>query len=146
MDSSTSICDRHHSDSTQILDTTAILTSLPKVSSKSFRRESGHLHVYSRYLPNRNRTHRPPQQRRRNAQFHAQRGTTIRKEIADSGIRVIIAGSSVGDLALHYLNRFNIVILKVLSKINLRRVDCVVNATPRPRRRIHGGSQLRRHL
>ncbi|KAG1890807.1 sphingomyelin phosphodiesterase [Suillus subluteus] len=120
--------------------------TLMQVSSKSFRRESGHLHVYSRHPPNRNRTHRPPQQRRRNARFHAQRGTTIRKEIADSGIRVIIAGSSVGDLALHYLNRFNIVILKVLSKIDLRRVACVVNATPRPRRRIHGGSQLRRHL
>ncbi|KAG1852884.1 chaperonin Cpn60/TCP-1 family [Suillus subalutaceus] len=50
----------------------------------------------------------------------------ILKEIADSGIRVIIAGSSVGDLALHYLNRFNI----VLSKSDLRRVARVVNATP----------------
>ncbi|KAG0695543.1 chaperonin Cpn60/TCP-1 family [Suillus ampliporus] len=51
----------------------------------------------------------------------------IFKEIADSGIKVIIAGSSVGDLALHYLNRFNIAVLKVLSKFDLRRV---VNATP----------------
>ncbi|KAG2153396.1 chaperonin Cpn60/TCP-1 family [Suillus clintonianus] len=52
------------------------------------------------------------------------------KEIADSGIKVIIAGSSVGDLALHYLNRFNIAVLKVLSKFDLRRVARVVNATP----------------
>lgn len=54
----------------------------------------------------------------------------IFKEIADSGIRVIIAGSSVGDLALHYLNRFNIAVLKVLSKFELRRLCRVVNATP----------------
>ncbi|KAH7912712.1 chaperonin Cpn60/TCP-1 family [Hygrophoropsis aurantiaca] len=54
----------------------------------------------------------------------------IFKEIADSGVKVIIAGSSVGDLALHYLNRFNIAVLKVLSKFDLRRVCRVANATP----------------
>ncbi|KAK0237996.1 chaperonin Cpn60/TCP-1 family [Armillaria nabsnona] len=54
----------------------------------------------------------------------------IFKEIADSGVQVIIAGSSVGELALHYLNRFNIAVLKVLSKFELRRVCRVVNATP----------------
>lgn len=54
----------------------------------------------------------------------------IFREIADSGIKVIIAGSSVGDLALHYLNRFNIAVLKVLSKFDLRRVARVANATP----------------
>ncbi|KII95416.1 hypothetical protein PLICRDRAFT_693635 [Plicaturopsis crispa FD-325 SS-3] len=54
----------------------------------------------------------------------------IFKEIADSGVRVIIAGSSVGELALHYLNRFNIAVLKVLSKFELRRLCRVVNATP----------------
>ncbi|KAF5366220.1 hypothetical protein D9758_005706 [Tetrapyrgos nigripes] len=55
---------------------------------------------------------------------------TIFKEIADSGVKVIIAGSAVGDLALHYLNRFNIAVLKVLSKFDLRRVCRVVGATP----------------
>ncbi|KIK93916.1 hypothetical protein PAXRUDRAFT_33806 [Paxillus rubicundulus Ve08.2h10] len=54
----------------------------------------------------------------------------IFKEIADSGVKIIIAGSSVGELALHYLNRFNIAVLKVLSKFDLRRVSRVVNATP----------------
>jgi len=52
------------------------------------------------------------------------------KEIADSGIKIIIAGSSVGELAMHYLTRFNIAVLKVLSKFELRRVCRVVNATP----------------
>ncbi|KAI0090887.1 T-complex protein 1 [Irpex rosettiformis] len=54
----------------------------------------------------------------------------IFQEIADSGVKVIIAGSTVGELALHYLNRMNIAVLKVLSKFELRRVCRVVNATP----------------
>ena len=54
----------------------------------------------------------------------------IIKEIADSGVKLIIAGTTVGDLALHYLNRFNIAVIKVLSKFDLRRVCRVVNATP----------------
>lgn len=54
----------------------------------------------------------------------------IFQEIADSGVKVIIAGSSVGELALHYLNRLNIAVLKVLSKFDLRRLCRVVNATP----------------
>ncbi|KIP09030.1 hypothetical protein PHLGIDRAFT_351099 [Phlebiopsis gigantea 11061_1 CR5-6] len=54
----------------------------------------------------------------------------IFQEIADSGVKVIIAGSTVGDLALHYLNRMNIAVLKVLSKFELRRLCRVANATP----------------
>ncbi|KZT36936.1 T-complex protein 1 [Sistotremastrum suecicum HHB10207 ss-3] len=54
----------------------------------------------------------------------------IFKEIADSGVKVIIAGSSVGELALHYLDRFSITVVKVLSKFDLRRLCRVVNATP----------------
>jgi len=54
----------------------------------------------------------------------------IFKELADSGVRVIIAGTSVGELALHYLNRSQILVLKVLSKFDLRRLCRVVQATP----------------
>jgi len=54
----------------------------------------------------------------------------ILKELADSGVKLIIAGATVGDLAMHYLDRFNIAVLKVLSKFDLRRVCRVVNATP----------------
>jgi T-complex protein 1 subunit theta len=41
-----------------------------------------------------------------------------------------IAGSGIGDLALHYLNRLNIGVIKVLSKFDLRRLCRVVGATP----------------
>ncbi|EKM53663.1 uncharacterized protein PHACADRAFT_260138 [Phanerochaete carnosa HHB-10118-sp] len=54
----------------------------------------------------------------------------IFQEIADSGVKVIIAGSTIDDLALHFLNRMNIAVLKVLSKFDLRRLCRVVNATP----------------
>lgn len=52
------------------------------------------------------------------------------KELYDSGLRVVVAGAQVGDLALHYLNRFNILVIKVLSKFELRRLCRVVGATP----------------
>ena len=55
---------------------------------------------------------------------------TIIKEIHDSGVRVVVAGTSVGELALHYLNRYNILIVKILSKFELRRLCRVVGATP----------------
>jgi T-complex protein 1 subunit theta len=54
----------------------------------------------------------------------------IVKELHDSGLRVIVAGSTIGELALHYLNRYNILVIKVLSKFELRRLCRVVGATP----------------
>ena len=55
---------------------------------------------------------------------------TIIKELHDSGLRVVVAGSTVGELALHYLNRFGILVVKVLSKFELRRLCRVVGAAP----------------
>jgi len=52
------------------------------------------------------------------------------KELHDVGLRVVIAGSTVGELALHYLNRYGILVIKILSKFELRRVCRVVGATP----------------
>ena len=54
----------------------------------------------------------------------------IIKELHDSGMRVVIAGSTLSELALHYLNRFGMLIIKVLSKFELRRLCRVVGATP----------------
>lgn len=55
---------------------------------------------------------------------------TIIKELHDSGLRVVVAGGTIGELALHYLNRFGILVVKVLSKFELRRLCRVVGATP----------------
>lgn len=54
----------------------------------------------------------------------------ILKEIVDSGVKVIVAGSGVGELALHYLDRLSISVIKVPSKFDLRRLCRVVGATP----------------
>ena len=55
---------------------------------------------------------------------------TAIKELHDVGLRVVIAGAPVGELALHYLNRYGILVIKVLSKFELRRICRVVGATP----------------
>ncbi|KAJ9425376.1 chaperonin Cpn60/TCP-1 family [Fusarium oxysporum] len=52
------------------------------------------------------------------------------KELYDSGLRVVVCGERVGDLAMHYLNRFGILCIRILSKFELRRVCRVVGATP----------------
>ncbi|KAM0716427.1 hypothetical protein Q7P37_007872 [Cladosporium fusiforme] len=52
------------------------------------------------------------------------------KEIHDAGIRVVVAGATVGELAMHYLNRYGILVVKILSKFELRRLCSVVGATP----------------
>lgn len=56
--------------------------------------------------------------------------SSIFSAIAASGVKVIVAGSTVGDLALHFLNRMGVAVLKVQSKFELRRVCRVVGATP----------------
>lgn len=57
----------------------------------------------------------------------------IVKELADTGLRVVVAGAGIGELALHYMNKYGILVFKVGSKFDLRRVCRVVGATPLPR-------------
>ncbi|KAI9204374.1 chaperonin Cpn60/TCP-1 family [Polychytrium aggregatum] len=53
----------------------------------------------------------------------------IVKELADAGVKVVVSGSGIGDLALHFLNRYSILVCKVLSKFDLRRLCRVTGAT-----------------
>lgn len=55
------------------------------------------------------------------------------KEIADSGIKVVVAGANIGELALHYFNKYDILVLRVPSKFDVRRICQVCGATPLPR-------------
>ncbi|QLG70554.1 hypothetical protein HG535_0A04950 [Zygotorulaspora mrakii] len=55
------------------------------------------------------------------------------KEIANMGIKCVIAGAGIGELALYYLSRYDILVLKVPSKFELRRICRVCGATPLPR-------------
>ncbi|XP_066348664.1 T-complex protein 1 subunit theta-like [Miscanthus floridulus] len=43
------------------------------------------------------------------------------KAVADSGAKVIVSGTAVGDMALHFCERYKLMVLKISSKFELRR-------------------------
>lgn len=51
------------------------------------------------------------------------------KEIADTGVKVIVGGAKFGDMALHFLNKFGIMAVRLPSKFDIRRLARTVNAT-----------------
>jgi T-complex protein 1 subunit theta len=55
------------------------------------------------------------------------------KSIADSGCNVIVSGGKVGELYLHYCNKYNLLVVRLLSKFDLRRLCKAIGATPLPR-------------
>jgi len=52
------------------------------------------------------------------------------KAISESGAKVLVSGGSVGELAHHYIERYNLMLIKVQSKFQLRRVCKATGATP----------------
>ncbi|XP_073955546.1 chaperonin containing TCP1 subunit 8 [Choristoneura fumiferana] len=55
------------------------------------------------------------------------------KDIASTGVKVIVAGAKFGDMALHFLNKYEIMAVRLNSKFDLRRVAKTVNGTVLPR-------------
>ena len=55
------------------------------------------------------------------------------KAIANTGAKVIVTGGKVGDLALHYCNKYKLLVVRLMSKWDLRRLCKAINATPLPR-------------
>ena len=55
------------------------------------------------------------------------------KEIADTGAKVVVSGGKIGDLALHYLNKYGLMGVRLTSKWDVRRLCRAVNATPLPK-------------
>lgn len=51
------------------------------------------------------------------------------KDIAEAGINVVVAGAKFGDMALHFLNKYNVMAVRLNSKFDLRRLSRTVNAT-----------------
>lgn len=43
------------------------------------------------------------------------------KGIADSGARVVVAGSAIGDMALHFVEKYGMMAVRIPSKFDLRR-------------------------
>jgi T-complex protein 1 subunit theta len=46
------------------------------------------------------------------------------KTLADANVKLVISGGTVGDMAMHFLERYNIMVIKCASKFELRRI-CV---------------------
>ncbi|XP_020651879.3 T-complex protein 1 subunit theta isoform X1 [Pogona vitticeps] len=55
------------------------------------------------------------------------------KAIADAGANVLVTGGKVADMALHYANKYNLMIIRLNSKWDLRRLCKTVGATALPR-------------
>lgn len=55
------------------------------------------------------------------------------KEIANAGVKLIVTGGKVGDLSLHYCNKYGLMVVRLMSKFDLRRLCKAIQATPLPR-------------
>ena len=55
------------------------------------------------------------------------------KAIADTGAKVIVSGGKIGDMALHYLNKYGLMAVRLTSKWDVRRLCKAVGATPLPK-------------
>jgi len=53
---------------------------------------------------------------------------SVVKSIADSGVNCIVAGGSITDIMQHYLEKYHIMMIKVLSKFELRRLAKALEA------------------
>eukprot|EP00123_Amoebidium_parasiticum_P014885 comp22685_c1_seq1/m.35103 comp22685_c1_seq1/g.35103 ORF comp22685_c1_seq1/g.35103 comp22685_c1_seq1/m.35103 type:complete len:546 (-) comp22685_c1_seq1:106-1743(-) len=51
------------------------------------------------------------------------------KQVADSGVNVVVTGSTVGDLALNFCNKYNLMVVRIQSKFDLRRLCKAIGAT-----------------
>eukprot|EP00058_Branchiostoma_floridae_P005088 XP_002590576.1 hypothetical protein BRAFLDRAFT_114782 [Branchiostoma floridae] len=55
------------------------------------------------------------------------------KSIADTGAKVVVSGGKVADMALHYANKYGLMVVRLNSKFDLRRLCKAVGATALPR-------------
>lgn len=55
------------------------------------------------------------------------------KAIADTGAHVIVSGAKFGDMALHYMNKYKLMAVRLSSKFDIRRLCKAVGATALPR-------------
>jgi len=55
------------------------------------------------------------------------------KSVADTGAKVIVAGAKFGDMALHFINKYGMMAVRLNSKFDLRRLSKTVGATVLPR-------------
>lgn len=55
------------------------------------------------------------------------------KSLKNIGVDVVVSGGKFGDLALHYLNKYDMMAVRLQSKFDIRRLSKTVNATALPK-------------
>jgi T-complex protein 1 subunit theta len=55
------------------------------------------------------------------------------KDIVNTGCKVVVSGGKIGDLALHYCNKYGLLVVRLNSKFDVRRICQVTGATALPR-------------
>jgi len=53
----------------------------------------------------------------------------IIKDIVDSGVKCVIVGGSISDMALHYLDKYSIMVFRIMSKFEIRRIAKSIGAS-----------------
>ncbi|QDZ23945.1 subunit theta of T-complex protein 1 [Chloropicon primus] len=66
----------------------------------------------------------------------------IIKGIADLGTKVIISGQSIGEMAMHFIERYKMMAIKIPSKFELRRICRATGAQAIPKFIVPGKEQL----
>jgi len=51
------------------------------------------------------------------------------KAIADSGAQVVVSGGKFGNMALHYMNKYDLMAVRIPSKFDIRRLCKTIGAT-----------------
>lgn len=52
----------------------------------------------------------------------------IVRSIADAGVNLVVVGGSISDICLHYAEKFKLMIVKIQSKFELKRLCKCLNA------------------
>jgi T-complex protein 1 subunit theta len=55
---------------------------------------------------------------------------TLVEDIVSSGCQVVIVAASISEMCMHFLELANLVVVRVMSKFELRRVCKLLGATP----------------
>jgi len=51
------------------------------------------------------------------------------KAIADTGVNLIVVGGTISDICLHYCEKYSLMVVRVMSKFELRRICRCLSAT-----------------
>ncbi|KAI3387451.1 hypothetical protein SNEBB_004918 [Seison nebaliae] len=54
------------------------------------------------------------------------------KKLSEDEVKMVVSGGKVGEMALHFLNKYKIMVLRLLSKFDVRRLARTVGATVLP--------------